>query len=311
MGCEAPKQVRNTKGLMVTTVCRECDQCRWTRTNDFVGRAVAEHMTSGQTMAVTLTYGGGEHAAAKQLVYEHVQWFLKSLRERYKVRYLIAGEYGSKNGRAHWHCILFFQGNKWPYWETYKNIHTDHWPHGHIFVEKPKVEAFHYILKYIQKEKTGVSVRNFQMSKKPPLGDNYFRMWAAQHVAAGIAPQTFRYETIFEGERKKYYMQGKTRQNFLDYFITLWEVAERGPIPLSEIVEKRLDQLYVEANKGKVLLRQMMQLRHRNLTYSWFVQQVAGYVFEVTDMVEGVGVSVTNKQLSQIFAEGMAYVKSQ
>lgn len=89
--------------------CRKCWQCKRNRVNDLVGRCIAESRYSAKTYAVTLTYANDAGVNAVTLVYKDVQDFLKRLRKRYNVRYIVAGEYGTAKGRAHWHIILFFK----------------------------------------------------------------------------------------------------------------------------------------------------------------------------------------------------------
>lgn len=57
---------------------------------------------------VTLTYSDDELPYSENLIYSHVQKFLKALRKRgHKVRFYAAGEYGELYGRPHWHLCLF------------------------------------------------------------------------------------------------------------------------------------------------------------------------------------------------------------
>ena len=89
--------------------CRKCKLCKRNRVNDLVGRCIAESRYSKKTYAVTLTYANDAGVNAVTLVYKDVQDFMKRLRKRYNVRYIVAGEYGTAKGRAHWHIILFFK----------------------------------------------------------------------------------------------------------------------------------------------------------------------------------------------------------
>ena len=61
-------------------------------------------------LGVTLTYKGDVPGSVTLLTAD-VQKFVRSLRKAgHKVRYMIAGEYGERKGRAHWHAVLFFKG---------------------------------------------------------------------------------------------------------------------------------------------------------------------------------------------------------
>ena len=112
--CINPNKIAD-KGFVA---CRQCWQCREHKVDDWVGRNIAESQTAKAASVVSLTYGRDrstgdvDHMQAAVLTYSDVQKMLKHLRvDGYPVRYFVAGEYGSRNGRAHWHVILYWQGN--------------------------------------------------------------------------------------------------------------------------------------------------------------------------------------------------------
>ena len=82
-----------------------------------IGMCLAESVTSACTIAVTFTYADLENDAGEmvtpdgaiRLNYEHISNFKKVLQRDYPVRVVSKGEYGEKDGRAHWHLLLFFQ----------------------------------------------------------------------------------------------------------------------------------------------------------------------------------------------------------
>lgn len=248
--------------------CRNCWQCRSNRVNDLVGRAIAESHAASLTVPMTLTYGGGDHARAAVLVYADVQKFLKRLRKAgYRVRYFVAGEYGSKKSRAHWHIVLFFHGATLPEitddwqdrdpnklffarWENDAHARRDwiHWEHGYIYAEKPAYAAFRYILKYVQKGKdSDTEVNHYAMSKKPPLGDDYFWKLAHRYAVAGLAPQSFQYafdgEFTPKGERRQFLLQGVSRTNFLRAYEMEWDrLRPNQPLPASPVLEEWADE---------------------------------------------------------------------
>lgn len=114
--CIAPLTIR-VRDIEVQVPCQECWQCRSTAVDDWVGRNIAEKLTSVACHAVTLTYGrdqsyGGvsDHVRASVLTYSDVQKYLKLLRRHgFPVRYFVTGEFGSLKGRAHWHIMLYWQ----------------------------------------------------------------------------------------------------------------------------------------------------------------------------------------------------------
>lgn len=257
--------------------CRECWQCRERKVDDWVGRNIAESRTATASHVVTLTYGedrtvgGIDHLRAAVLTYTDVQKYLKHLRvDGYPVRYFVVGEYGSLKGRAHWHIILYWQGEV-PEHKLRENFAQKHWPHGWSYWDKMSPEAIRYACKYLQKDHEDDAKQGYgpMPSKKPPLGDAYFRDLARRYVEQGLSPQNLFYSfpevtRVPHGTRGKtakqfreaakpvqFMMSGKTAENFCDYFLETWD--EKWPQrawPKSDLLNahlgKALDR-YVES----------------------------------------------------------------
>jgi len=226
--------------------CRECWQCRKRRVNDYVGRCIAESKFAKKTYAVTLTYDADQGVNAVTLIYKDVQDFLKRLRKNYKVRYIVTGEYGSAKGRSHWHIILFFK-DSWPEVTSNKRVDWTYWKHGFSYFQEPDWKGFEYCLKYVLKDQTSrQSDSHLAMSKKPPLGHEFFQQLAKQHVEQALVPQTYFYKfgdvRDYKNREKGFMMQGKTRENFMETFINEWE-AKYDHEPLSEIVNDYYDDI--------------------------------------------------------------------
>ena len=244
--------------------CRYCWQCKENRINDYVGRCLAEQAHSSHTFAVTLTYRGDVVNAAT-LVYSDFQNAIKKLRKDYDVRYIVAGEYGSKKGRAHWHAVLFFKDAApsvvtdvkarkpgeviLPRWkgDPDARIEWKYWEHGFCYFQRPDYGGFAYCLKYALKDQTQNAVTgHLAMSKKPPLGAGFFDELADQYVSQGLAPQTFMYtvgdQYDKKGKRRQFFLQGKSRENFLRRYIDQWERVYGTPAPLSEMVQAQEDK---------------------------------------------------------------------
>lgn len=257
--------------------CRKCWQCRAKRVNDLIGRGIAESRYHKKTLSLTLTYGGGDTLESSILTYPDVQKFMKRVRKKYGVvRFLCAGEYGSETGRAHWHVILFFE-NKYPklvqpnlikecvlklnpsgtLLKLTEKMCLDHdfmnklWPQGYMHVQEAEYASMRYALKYALKEEVEgerVAVRALGFSKQPPLGDKYFRELAIKHVEASLAPQTYEYsfdDFDKSGKRRIYFIQGKSRENYIRYFLEEWaEHKPTQPVPASDIIDGHLDREY-------------------------------------------------------------------
>jgi hypothetical protein len=234
--------------------CRNCWQCRETRVNDLVGRCIAESLTATQTIMVTLTYSG-DHPHAALLVYPDFQKFIKRLRfAGFKVRYLVCGEYGSKKGRAHWHAILFFSGAvpdfpafdtraDWPYWSNAAE------GRGFVFFQRPNYNGFRYALKYVLKDqKQNVATKHCAMSKRPPLGFKYFMGLADDLVEQCVAPQNgvyqFRNVKNSLGKHRRFILQGRMRELFVDKFLTTFRLHHRRDYPFSDWLSDQEDRYY-------------------------------------------------------------------
>lgn len=228
------RDVRRADGTVqhLTTRCHVCWQCLRDRKYDLIGRAMAEHLTSSWTTVGTLTYGNDDHYSAsegnlraKLLHYEDVQTWLKAIRNdlrrqdretrsdvKSELRYIVAGEYGSTRGRAHFHAVLFGNGHRPRNIVTGKNyMHSWKqryapletvpagtvgllWPHGWTFWrdmttdEGSVMAAVAYVLKYALKDQYGdaenpaSSQRLFHHSKYPILGHEYLRQLARRTV---------------------------------------------------------------------------------------------------------------------------------
>lgn len=227
--------------------CRNCSLCNQNKTNDWIGRCLAEQATSVETVAVTLTYKGDGPESAL-LRYSDPQLFLKRLRKDFRVRYIIAGEYGTKKGRAHWHMILFFKG-KAPPIKFGSNVDWEYWPHGHVFFQNPDAGGFAYMLKYIQKDMVPGSVRSFSMSKKPPLGHDFFCYDLAKSIVnAGLPLHTpsysFAHVKNSKGAHRQYWLMGRMRELFMEQYCGLWWLKYRSEPPPSEyLLERWLDPI--------------------------------------------------------------------
>ena len=258
----------------VEVACRECWQCRKRRVDDLVGRCIAESKYSTKTYAITLTYAQDAGVNAVTLVYKDVQDFLKRLRKKYKCRYIVAGEYGSAKGRAHWHIIVFFK-DKVPDVQQNKRVEWKYWPHGFSYFQHPDWKGFEYVLKYVLKDQTSRSVdAHLAMSKKDmqwcaqsqkmkmqgaPLGYQYFNWLADEHVRQGLAPQMYFYKFVgirdYKNREKTFMMTGKTKENFMERFLQKW-MEKYDADPRSEIVDEYLDAVTeIEYTDAELMLR--------------------------------------------------------
>lgn len=332
--CTAP----NTLPDGTEVGCRECWQCAERKTDDWVGRCIAESKTALRTFSISLTYGRDvddnvDHIRAALLTYSDVQKYFKYLRQLgYVVRYFAVGEYGSTKGRAHWHLIVFYYDNTAVIAERKlynaeieagfrrgkllpvpASAVPEHeistrgadgdlldvrfsdrcWPHGHAVWEElldgydaAAARAVRYVCKYLLKDSQDEASQMLgpRLSKKPPLGDAYFRDLARRYVEQGLAPQDLFYSfpdvRAKDGQLRRFMLGGVSADNFIRYYVEtitgvpmpvwdkgtkaarlvyeqeLWQwillaLSPKTRMPNSELVEEWLDSFVPELREAE------------------------------------------------------------
>jgi len=225
-----------------------------------VGRCIAERRTVRKASFITLTYGRNKqddpvHERTVSLTYRDIKNWFKLLRKHgYPCRYIVTGEFGTKNKRAHWHAIVFWEKEPPPWsgfdqWgKFHANCGTRHfnhcrtdgkgepvtlqngetawfWPWGFIKVKPVSTATIRYVCKYIYKD-VGDSMGQgvARMSRMPALGHDYFIGLARKMMKLGIVPQDLRYRFADVTEKAKdgkpgkpveFYMKGAIAEHFM------------------------------------------------------------------------------------------------
>lgn len=163
--------------FMQEVPCGRCIECRKLHVNSWYVRLKAEYDNATSARWVTLTYDDehlsyynnytGEVTEKPCLNYADVQNFMKKYRRDTgdeNLKYYIAGEYGEKSGRPHYHAILFNF--------TSPDKIQEAWKYGNVAFFELKDEAIYYTLKYslkratkIKKNDDGRSLEKALMSK--------------------------------------------------------------------------------------------------------------------------------------------------
>lgn len=151
-----PYPVKNDTGGETLVPCGKCPECKKHRASAWGFRLQQEEKRSIAASFVTLTYDT-THATISDrgrltLDKRHCQLFFKRLRKRmgavnpqHPVKYYLAGEYGGKTWRPHYHIILFNVPN--PFDIDYA------WHMGSTYHEAVNPATIAYVLKYISKPK--------------------------------------------------------------------------------------------------------------------------------------------------------------
>lgn len=297
--CNSPNLLSD--GTLVA--CRKCPQCRQNRIDEWVGRCIAESKTSVATSFITLTYGRDEdgnesHARSAILSYSDVQKYFKQLRKRgFPCRYLVTGELGSKNERAHWHGLVFWQehvpqtmvdygANSWHparrqtpvdvpiVWD--QRFNEPCWPHGYSHwtnvrngYEKGSIA---YACKYVNKDVNNDAAQSkLAMSKKPPLGTAYFVHRAQKFVDERISPQDPYYTFPMEARRKngnviKFKLVDKVLEIFCQSFIDKWRDQVSRHWPASPLIDEFADPTRTSMQLEEALFDSAAQAKEAKAT---------------------------------------------
>lgn len=220
--------------------CGQCWRCRSNRVNDYVGRSLCEASTSDWVCVLTLTYRDSaerDHDLAhKYLQKLHFQKFIRALRDsNHKIRYLAVGEYGDLHGRAHFHTILFGRGKRLEIPHK-TNAFITQWPHGHVSADWDMDEkAIRYTCKYLQAPEK--NRHWFTLSKKPPLGHDWFMQKARAAGSLGVLPRSFLYMPPGGDKGRPYMVRGATKRDYIrEAFRAYCEQREPDLTRLSEWV---------------------------------------------------------------------------
>lgn len=164
--------------------CGKCIECSKQKANEWASRLMLEADCHKDVCCLTLTYDDMHLPAGEELCKRDIQLFLKSLRKAIapvKVRYFYCGEYGSKNGRPHYHMIIFgWKPSDLVYKFSKKGHHYFNskfteaiWKRGWVVIDPAldKKTCF-YCAKYLQKyADTDKAQKAFiNMSLKPAIG---------------------------------------------------------------------------------------------------------------------------------------------
>ncbi|AXH76340.1 MAG: replication initiator protein [Microviridae sp.] len=182
--------------------CGQCVNCRIQITADMTVRLVHESKSHNRNSYLTLTYD--KEPEDGSLCHRHFQLFMKRLRQvtGSRLKYYMCGEYGDKNDRPHYHCILFgYDFDDKRYHSQNKNgdkLYTSdellsYWQLGHCVVGDVAMQSCRYVAGYIQKKIYGEKAADWYMGRKPEyafgsngLGLDYLRRYGAQWMDTGF-----------------------------------------------------------------------------------------------------------------------------
>lgn len=177
MACLSPlKAVRDSSGVRIVgpyaffsnllLPCGKCEACRAEQSRQWAVRCMHEASLHDHNSFITLTYNDEHLPSDGSLNHTHFQRFFKRLRKKYGkgIRYYMAGEYGSKLGRPHYHAIVFgLDFSDKTVWKRtnagsiiYRSASLEAlWPFGYSSIGDVTFESAAYVARYVMKKVTG------------------------------------------------------------------------------------------------------------------------------------------------------------
>lgn len=155
--------------------CGKCQSCQAKVRQDWEIRLTNELKTSKTGICITLTYRNDCLPPGATLVKSDVQNYIKRIRQQLwrnrdnrRIKYFVAGEYGDRFGRPHYHAIIFGLSMR------DQHLLHDKWQMGFTKVDILSPQSIRYVTKYLQKPsifrgRAGRNLYRYQMHKEPPF----------------------------------------------------------------------------------------------------------------------------------------------
>lgn len=251
--CVKPVKVHQPVGpsfLPVEVPCGRCWACLKNRQNDLIAKCIMEHMRSDWSYVLTLTYDDAKLDPRRNQseVLEPIDFkrFMARLRKKFSVRYLVAGEYGSRKGRAHFHAALFGLGippqitlfQQRVYFDPFNKPRKPAWPWGFTYAEPLTFRGIQYVAKYLTKAKDPRLIRGdkhhqewVSYSTRPPLGIYEVLALADRYADERVLPRTFRINPPGLGNvNRRFQISGVSQHMFLERLFGRWPEAFDKPM---------------------------------------------------------------------------------
>ena len=190
-----------------TVPCGKCAACRCDYSREWANRMILELADHDRAIFLTLTYNNDHLPISDKgfptLNKRDIQLFLKRLRKYFQgtsIRFYLAGEYGSKTHRPHYHAIIYgigvdsfpdldFRGNNEIGQPFFSSLTLERiWGNGFVLFSSVTWRTCNYVARYVLKKQQqvedsdGVCCLPFNLSsRKPGIGMSH----AAELLASG------------------------------------------------------------------------------------------------------------------------------
>lgn len=165
--------------------CGRCRGCRLRNAQELTIRCLHEAQLSRENCFLTLTYNDEHLPPGNTLVLLHAQKFIRALRDKTgaTLRYLLVGEYGDKENRAHYHALIFGydppdkilhtvnRGNRLFRSEIIESV----WRYGFSTVGELNAKSVAYCARYAMKKQGGKREKKHYESIDPETGEVHQR----------------------------------------------------------------------------------------------------------------------------------------
>ena len=182
--------------------CGSCEFCRMKRSRDWVTRLLNEKEYHKNCSFVTLTYSNENLPEKFSLNHKDVQLCLKRIRHNgFRFKYFIAGEYGEKTNRPHYHMIVYGMSVA-----ESKVQFEECWQKGYIHVGSVTDESCAYCSQYALKKQYK---KDFYGDRKPPylcVSKGLGKQYAIDH-ANTIAKDLFFMKKGYKQSYPRYYFK--------------------------------------------------------------------------------------------------------
>lgn len=184
LGLSTEELKRRYKDKLVPVPCGKCIGCRLDHSKEWAVRCVLESLNHLHNSFITLTYDEGH--CPKRLKKVHLSNFIKRLRAAHPditIRFFACGEYGTLNGRPHYHALIF--GYDFPDKEFLTNDGLSAlfssseleklWPYGISSIGEVSLESCAYTARYsMKKTKASKGDEFLLMSRRPGIAFDWF-----------------------------------------------------------------------------------------------------------------------------------------
>ena len=181
-----PSPINVGRYTPIKIACGRCTGCRIAKRKEWTVRCLHEASLHENNHFVTLTYDEEKIPSDFSLDHGHFQLFMKRFRKMYPgvaIRFFVAGEYGGKTSRPHYHAIIFNSpvrdleywkkndnGDKLYKSETYEKL----WKKGFVTIGDVTKSSVSYTVGYLLKDHEKQWKNNYEITD-PETGEIHKR----------------------------------------------------------------------------------------------------------------------------------------